>query len=392
MIVSIVINLGILAFFKYFNFFQNSLVRLLNLMGFDMIGSYFNIILPVGISFYTFQTMSYTIDVYKQRIKPENNFLNYCLYVSFFPQLIAGPIERGSRLLPQIRHPRQISFEMFSSGVQLMLVGYAKKIVIADGVSSFVNQVFRGQELTPFCILMGCYAFALQIYGDFSGYTDIARGCARVMGFELCSNFRRPYLSVNPKEFWSRWHISLSEWLRDYLYVPLGGNRGTIFRQCRNLMITMLLGGFWHGAAFTFILWGMFHGVVLIIYHVLSHSVSSANGVRSGIIKGLETILFFHVICFGWLIFRAESVTQIKLFISTLFTKPWVMIITPQIKYVISIGLILFAIQLYQERRKIDEFWKDFSPPLKVSFNLILIYALILLGNSQTNEFIYFQF
>ena len=241
---AVAISLGLLGFFKYFNFFADSLVHLLNVLGFGATPFALRILLPVGISFFTFQALAYTIDIYRGKETVQRNFPLFALYISFFPQLVAGPIERSTRLIPQLKKRRVVTKEMIASASQLILVGYFKKIFLADGVAPVVNSIFEKPDgLCGLALLMGAYLFALQIYGDFSGYTDIARGVARLFGIELCLNFRQPYFASNITDFWRRWHISLSSWLRDYLYIPLGGNRKGMGRTYLNLMLTMLLGG-----------------------------------------------------------------------------------------------------------------------------------------------------
>ena len=262
---SICVNLGILGFFKYFGFFAESFASLLNSFGFQSSTPFFNIVLPVGISFYTFQTMSYTIDVYRRKLPATRNFFDFALFVSFFPQLVAGPIERATKLLPQVLQPRKFSQSNFVEGFYLIILGLFKKVVIADNMAPIVNYIFSRDvsTLSGAEVLVGVYAFAFQIYGDFAGYTDIARGVAKWLGFDLMLNFRMPYFATSPSDFWQRWHISLSSWLRDYLYIPLGGNRQGTLLTYRNLMLTMVLGGLWHGAAWTFVAWGFFHGLIL---------------------------------------------------------------------------------------------------------------------------------
>jgi len=259
-------NLSILGFFKYFNFFVGDLTALINYFGFSFQTHSLNIILPVGISFYTFQTMSYTIDIYRDKLRPTRRFFDFALFVAFFPQLVAGPIERARNLLPQILSPRTFSVDRFYEGCYLIFWGLFQKIVIADNLAKMVVPVFGDWQYESGKVLLALYAFAFQIFCDFAGYSNIARGLGRVMGFEIMVNFRLPYFATNPREFWRRWHISLSSWLRDYLYIPLGGSRkGAIF-TCRNILITMLLGGLWHGAAWTFVFWGVYHSFLLVAH------------------------------------------------------------------------------------------------------------------------------
>jgi len=315
LVVSVCVNLGILGFFKYYDFFAESLVELLHLVGLRPDPFTLGVVLPVGISFYTFQTLSYTIDIYRGRLEPVRNLLDFGLFVSFFPQLVAGPIERARNLLPQIQRPRRIDRDQVGAALWLILWGYFKKVVIADRMALIVNPVFadhtsyQGLEL-----LVALLAFTVQIYGDFSGYTDIARGLAKLMGFELMVNFKLPYFAVDPSDFWRRWHVSLSSWLRDYLYIPLGGNRGGVLRTQRNLALTMLLGGLWHGAAWNFVIWGGYHGALLAIYRWADREPIHADPWGPGrprVAVLARMALMFVLTVLGWLIFRAESAGQI---------------------------------------------------------------------------------
>ncbi len=312
LLASVGVNLGILGSFKYFNFFLDSAASLLSAIGLEPNLPVLRIILPVGISFYTFQTLSYTIDIYRKKIEPTRNFIDFALFVSFFPQLVAGPIERAANLLPQICRPRRITKERVLTGLNLVLLGYFKKIAIADTMAPIVNGVFADPSgMSSGQILTGVYAFALQIYGDFSGYTDIARGISRMLGFELMENFNAPYLSRNITEFWRRWHISLSSWLKDYLYISLGGNRLGKARTYINLMLTMFLGGLWHGAAWTFAVWGLLHGLLLAGHkRILGDNKidTSWPGTASGWIADIVKIFVtFHTVVLLWVIFRAED-------------------------------------------------------------------------------------
>jgi len=265
--VSIVASLGMLGFFKYWGFFIDSTTAFLSAVGLSVSVPVLEILLPVGISFYTFQTMSYTIDVYRGETKPTKNLADFALYVAYFPQLVAGPIERSSSLLPQILERRARREGDFAEGLSLVMLGLFMKVVVADNLALIANGGFSEHEdVTGADALMGVYAFAFQIYGDFAGYSLIARGVSKWLGIDLMTNFKMPYLARNPSDFWQRWHISLSSWLRDYLYIPLGGNRGKKWKVYRNLMLTMLIGGLWHGAGWTFICWGGLHGILLCIY------------------------------------------------------------------------------------------------------------------------------
>lgn len=270
--VSIVGNLGVLAFFKYFGFFVESANSALASLGLDVSGPLLEVLLPVGISFYTFQTLAYTVDVYRGDIEPERSLLDFAVFVTYFPQLVAGPIERAERLLPQLKHRRDLpDADRLVSGLGLIGLGLFRKVVIADGVAGAVNGIYEDPaSSSAVALVVAAVGFTLQVYGDFAGYTDIARGTSRLLGIELMRNFREPFLSRNITEFWRRWHISLSEWLRDYLYIPLGGNRGSSRRTEINLMITMVLGGLWHGAGWGFVLWGALHGIALVVHRRFS--------------------------------------------------------------------------------------------------------------------------
>lgn len=325
LIYSVTVNLAILGFFKYFNFFAENLQILLdNLFHYTLNEWTIRVVLPVGISFFTFQTMSHTIDVYRRKIPASESLIELAVYVAFFPQLVAGPIERGEHLLPQFQRPRMLSRQAFQEGLWLIVWGLYKKVVVADNLARLVNQAFgpydRGQfsagSTDGLYLLLAIYAFAFQIYGDFSGYTDIARGTARLMGFDIMLNFNLPYFSKTPSEFWQRWHISLSSWLRDYLYIPLGGNRGGTWMTYRNLLITMLLGGLWHGAAWTFVLWGAFHGLILVIYRVFSVGTQK----RGFFISFLQGLLMFHLVCLGWLLFRAQNLPTVWFMLKSILT------------------------------------------------------------------------
>ena len=307
LMVSLVTNLGILGFFKYFGFFVGSAAGALTTLGFEVDWSVLTIVLPVGISFYTFQTMAYTIDVYRRRLEPTSDFLAFAVYVSFFPQLVAGPIERAQRLLPQLTKARRATRSQLASGLVLILIGLARKIAIADVAAPAVDRVFADlSSATAIATLGGVLLFSLQIYADFAGYSDIARGTARMLGIDLMINFEHPYFSTNIADFWRRWHISLSTWLRDYLYIPLGGNRQGPVKTYRNLMLTMLLGGLWHGAAWTFVVWGGIHGFALAVHRRWKETREprAKHGRTAATLGWLATMM---VVVLAWVFFRAAS-------------------------------------------------------------------------------------
>lgn len=320
--ISLGVNLGVLAIFKYLDFFRNSLEELAVSIGWQLDWPTLNLILPIGISFYTFQTLSYSIDVYRGKLTAERDWLRFATYVIFFPQLVAGPIVRASEFLPQLATDRTWCFDQFRKGFGLMLLGFFKKLVIADNIGVLVDHLFDNPGIytaVNAAAVMVLYAF--QIYGDFSGYSDIAIGVALMMGFVFPTNFRFPYFAISFSDFWRRWHITLSTWLRDYVYIPLGGNRGSHFATARNLMTTMLLGGLWHGANWTFVIWGGLHGVLLILQRVWSGwnrtpmiVVDSAGHRRGSIrqvaIEATKMISVFVCVCLAWVIFRSNDFDQ----------------------------------------------------------------------------------
>ncbi len=393
LLVSMVSNLGILGFFKYFNFFADNLVVLLQSLGVAMAPRHLNIILPVGISFYTFQTMSYTLDIYRRQMRPTRNFLDFATFVSFFPQLVAGPIERASRLLPQIQNPRIITRADMSSGTWLVAWGLFKKCVIADNLAVLVDGAFGAAAPSGAVTLVALYAFAFQIFCDFSGYSDIARGLARWMGVDLMVNFNNPYFALNPKDFWARWHISLSSWLRDYLYIPLGGSRKGRRRTYINLALTMLLGGLWHGAAWTFIAWGAFHGLLLVGYHAWVQRFSPKGTVDSGRWIWLRRIGMFHLVCVGWLFFRASSMGQAGEMWTRIFTGfAWDARAGDMLLALIVFCLPLWLVQVLQVKTGDLEAAPQLSLLPRVALYATMILMFLALGNTGGGAFIYFQF
>ena len=322
--VSIAVNLGILGFFKYFNFFIDSAASALTSIGLEPHLPVLRVILPVGISFYTFRTMTYTIDIYRGTLAATKNVVDYALFVSYFPELLAGPIERASNLLPQISTPRQITREKVLTGLNLVLLGYFKKVAIADTLAPIVDHIFGSSVgMSSGELWTGVYAYTFQIYGDFSGYTDIARGISRILGFEIMENFNAPYLSRSITEFWRRWHISLSTWFRDYLYIPLGGNQRGKVRTYANLIFTMLLCGLWHGAAWTFVLWGLLQGVYLAFDRIiLSGNRRDFAWPRNPLGWGVDIVkmlVTFHLVALAWILFRAPSLESALLYLGGLF-------------------------------------------------------------------------
>ena len=404
LMVSLITQLGLLAVFKYFNFFADSLSAALSSIGIQSSSLHLNIVLPVGISFYTFQSLSYTIDIYRRQFKPTDRFSDFALFVAYFPQLQAGPIERARQIIPQLTRPRQITIDQVSSGLFLIVVGFFKKIAIADGVSPVVDQIFNSSgRVTWIDVIVGTFLFAVQIYCDFSGYTDIARGISKLLGINMVVNFNQPYFATNPQDFWRRWHISLSTWLRDYLYVPLGGNHGRLAFVCRNLMITMLLGGLWHGAAWNFVLWGLYQGGALCIYRIWSHYRSDrplerdveVRWVAMGVVRHLAAIaIFFVIVCYGWLLFRAHSLAQIVEFSTLLVTDFGNLDYgggAPRLSSILGMAL-LFGMEVVQYWKGDAFYYRRFPVPIR-GFLIAAIIVVTMMGMSnEPAQFIYFQF
>ena len=393
--VSVCTNLGILGFFKYYDFFAGSLAALMRVLGLEPDPFTLGILLPVGISFYTFQTMSYTIDIYRGKLAPVKSPIDFALFVAFFPQLVAGPIERARNLLPQIAQPRRVDRDQVGAGLWLILWGYFKKAVIADRMALIVNPIFAEHtEFQGLELVVALLAFTVQIYGDFSGYSDIARGLAKLLGFELMVNFKLPYFAINPSDFWLRWHVSLSSWLRDYLYFPLGGNRGGTLRTQRNLAVTMLLGGLWHGAAWNFVIWGGYHGALLAIYRWLDSAPVHADPWRSGRPRWRILVMMavmFVLTVLGWLLFRADSAGQILYFLGNLhrgagetgrdLLYTWFYFSWP-----------LIPVQLLQYRTGNLLAVTTLPAPIRIPIYCLLFCGIVVFGVHESMEFIYFQF
>lgn len=395
--VSICANLGLLGVFKYFNFFIDSIESLLQGLGWQQQFPSLSIVLPVGISFYTFQTMSYTIDIYRKELKATDRFFDFALFVSYFPQLVAGPIERASQLLPKILAPRKLYFTQSSRGLYLILFGLFKKIAIADSIAKSVNAVYETTaKVSSLDIIVATILFALQIYCDFSGYSDIARGVSKLFGIELMYNFNLPYFSRNPSQFWRRWHISLSSWLRDYLYIPLGGNRrGNVYQ---NLMLTMVLGGLWHGAGWNFILWGFYQGLLLCIYRFFDKSnLTSKFYLRyfSPLInRVIATVIFFVFTCYGWLLFRSNSFAQIFNFTQILLTNfSWNFsgFVKPTFAGIISVPLLIIY-ESWEFYVGNPRFYLNFPSLFRGAFLGLLFFLMVMGMSNEPAQFIYFQF
>lgn len=392
---SILCNLGILGFFKYYNFFITSATDFLSVLGLNANPVLLSFALPLGISFYTFQTMSYSIDVYRGQLKPTRNFLDFALFVSFFPQLVAGPIERATRLLPQVLGERKITMEMLQQGAFLVLLGFFKKIFVADNLSYIIDPVFASNSSNGFQILVATYAFMFQIYCDFSGYSDIARGIAKFMGFELMLNFRQPILSVNIIEVWKSWHISLTSWLRDYLYIPLGGNKVSEFRQHINNIIIFFASGLWHGAAWTYVFWGVYNGIVTSIHKVIHPYIPVLPGDNIKIIYIIKTTvkIIFTAALFGFsgMFFRCQSLEQITIFLHNIVFEFGQLDGEMFIKFVRFI-FVLLLIEIHQYANKNEFSIFQLRTVTRVALYLVVFYSIIILGNFNKNEFIYFVF
>jgi len=396
--ISLFSNLGILGFFKYFNFFIDSAEATIQTLGMSAAFWHLDIVLPVGISFYTFQTMSYTIDIYRRQMSATNRFLDFALFVSFFPQLVAGPIERASKLLPCLLQPRQLSLDQSTRGIYLILFGLFKKVAVADSLAVSVNAIYETKGTVSWLdVVLATFLFAGQIYGDFSGYSDIARGVSKLFGVELMVNFNLPYFAQNPSEFWHRWHISLSTWLRDYLYIPLGGNRLGERRTYQNLMTTMVLGGLWHGAAWHFVLWGFYHGTLLCVHRVFTTIFKRKPKVKKkqGFVGSFVAILFFFVLtCYGWLLFRANSLTQVISFTQILILDFGNLALSiPQPTFSGLLGLpFLMSYEVIEYYAGHQYFYRR-SPAMMRGLLYAILTILILMGTSnEPAQFIYFQF
>jgi len=396
-------SLGILFFFKYFNFFSESVNAVLDNINVFYEVPVYNLLLPVGISFYTFQTLSYTIDVYKGEKSPEPHFGIFALYVSFFPQLVAGPIERSTNLLPQFFKKVEFSYDRIRDGIYLMAWGFFKKVVIADRLSEYVNTVYNDPSAYGSgTIVIGTIFFAFQIYCDFSGYSDIAIGSAKVLGFDLMKNFNRPYLAKNIREFWQRWHISLSSWFRDYLYIPLGGNRVAKWRWWYNLFITFLISGLWHGANWTFVVWGGLHGLYQVFEIWTSKSRIALKEKVAPVIsfqlyKALEIAITVFLAWFAWIFFRANTISDAFIVVKRIF------VFNPSEKInlfyfksdmVLSIILIglLFFIEVLEERIGLWNKLQSLHKFYKWAMLVLIILSIFILGKWNDVDFLYFQF
>jgi D-alanyl-lipoteichoic acid acyltransferase DltB (MBOAT superfamily) len=391
---SLAVNLGLLGFFKYYNFFISSLQSGLNSINIDIDTWSLNIILPVGISFYTFQTLSYSIDVYNEKIKPTNSFIDFAAFVSFFPQLVAGPIERASNLLPQFQKRRLFNFEQARTGISMIVYGLFKKVVVADRLAIYVNQVYGDiGSYNTISLIIATIFFSFQIYCDFSGYSLIARGTAKLFGLELMLNFNRPYLSTSIPDFWRRWHISLSTWFKDYVYIPLGGNRKGIGRNYINLCIVFLVSGLWHGANWTFVFWGGLHGLFQV-GTVFFRKLDKDKKLLKRVPVCISIISVFFLMNFAWIFFRAESIYDAFFYIGRIlafdfnFNLIQVCAEKGPLNLFLSFAVIFLLLVSYILPNDLE-----LNTSIRyISFNVITILIIIILGINGKAEFIYFQF
>ena len=406
---SILVNLGFLGFFKYYNFFLDNFITAFSFFGQEIQSNSLNIILPVGISFYTFQTLSYTIDVYKRKLDPTKDFIAFSAFVSFFPQLVAGPIERATNLLPQFYNKRTFDYSKAVDGMRQILWGLFKKIVIADNCAEYANLIFNNSaDYSGSTLVLGAIFFTFQIYGDFSGYSDIAIGTSRLFGFDLMRNFNFPYFSRDIAEFWRRWHISLSTWFRDYLYIPLGGSRGGTWMKVRNTFIIFIVSGFWHGANWTFIVWGALNAIYFLPLLLTNNNRNNLETVAQGkllpSIKELSfMILTFGLTVFAWIFFRAENIGHAWHFIQDMFIG-----LTHKSGYVQTINLLYWEIGLAiptiillfilvewlgrEGQYAIAQIGKNWYRPIRWLFYSIIIFLIGMFMPSVESPFIYFQF
>ena len=402
--ISITANLGFLGFFKYYNFFLDNFITAFSFFGTSINIQGLNIILPVGISFYTFQTLSYTIDVYKRKLEPTKDFIAFSAFVSFFPQLVAGPIERATNLLPQFYKKRSFDYNKAIDGLRQVLWGLFKKIVIADNCAQFANEIFNySADYSGSTLLLGAIFFTFQIYGDFSGYSDIAIGTSRLFGFNLKQNFAFPYFSRDIAEFWRRWHISLSTWFRDYLYIPLGGSRGGTWMKIRNTFAIFIVSGFWHGANWTFIVWGALNALYFLPLLLLNKNRTNTNTVAEG--KYFPTFkeffqigITFSLTVLAWIFFRSENIGHALHYLSTIFSKS--LLSFPNfsqmgLAFKTIILIVIFIIIEWLGRDKqyaIENIITVKNNYLRYILYISIIITIMLMGNFNENQFIYFQF
>lgn len=400
--ISILVNLGFLGFFKYYNFFLDNFITAFSFFGREIKANSLNIILPVGISFYTFQTLSYTIDIYRKKLEPTKDFVAFAAFVSFFPQLVAGPIERAVYLLPQFYRKRKFDYSKAADGMRQMIWGLFKKIVIADNCAEYANMIFNNSDqYSGASLFIGVLFFTFQIYGDFSGYSDIAIGTARLFGFDLMRNFAFPYFSRDIAEFWRRWHISLSTWFRDYLYIPLGGSRGGTWMKIRNTFIIFVVSGFWHGANWTFIIWGALNAIYFLPLMLKNKNRNNLEIVAQGkklptLKEFLNMLATFLATIFAWIFFRAESISHAFSYLAGIFTdfKSYFSAET-YANYTKLLFFILFFILMEWNGREqqyaLENLGLKWKRPIRYAFYYVLLFSIYWFGGKE-QQFIYFQF
>lgn len=397
---SILVNLGFLGFFKYYNFFIDNFVEAFSFLGASIQPNTLNIILPVGISFYTFQTLSYTIDVYKRKLEPTQDIVSFLAFVSFFPQLVAGPIERATHLLPQFYKKREFHYSKAVDGCRQILWGLFKKVVIADQCAQYANDIFNNAtDYSGSTLIMGALFFTFQIYGDFSGYSDIAIGTSRLFGFDLKQNFATPYFSRDIAEFWRRWHISLATWFRDYLYIPLGGSRGGAWMKVRNTFIIFLVSGFWHGANWTFIIWGLLNAIYFLPLLLLNRNRNNLGVIAGNRLLPSVRELFsmagtFGITVFAWIFFRANSLTHALAYVRGIFSEGLVTLPEVRPSDLIATIIIFMSVEWLGRRDKhaLENILVQRYRVIKWSFYLLIFALILVYSNESTQEFIYFQF
>ena len=395
---SVGVNLGFLGMFKYYNFFASSFAELLNGVGFKASPFLLDVVLPVGISFYTFHGLSYVIDIYYKRIKAEYNFVDYSLFVSYFPLLVAGPIERATHLLPQVKVKRHFEYEKAKQGLYQLLWGLFKKVVIADTCATYANAIFDNYpSMNSLSLVLGAVYFAFQIYGDFSGYSDMALGMSKLFGIDLLKNFNYPYFSRDIAEFWRRWHISLSSWFKDYLYIPLGGSKGSKFKQVRNVFIIFVVSGFWHGANWTYLAWGFLNAVYFLPLLLLKRNRNNIEATRlhwnlESLNTVFQIVLTFSLSCIAWVFFRAKSITDALLYLKGVVTNGDFVsqyLSNERYNYELLLMILLFIWVEWNNRFKEEPISGKYS---SVKLALCLAAILALGTYSDYKEFIYFQF
>lgn len=391
--ISLTVNLGILGIFKYLNFLINSSNTLIETVGFSYAIPGVELLLPVGISFYTFQSLSYMIDIHRGGLKPRQKFVDYALFVSFFPQLVAGPIVRASEFFKQLDEKRNFSFTRAQTGIFIITLGLVKKVVFADNLALIVDPVFNSPEtVSGFQTLIAVYAFAFQIYFDFSGYTDIAIGVALLLGFQFPKNFNHPYVAISIQDFWRRWHMTLSRWLRDYLYISLGGNRNGTWKTQRNLFLTMFLGGLWHGASWNFAIWGMLHGVYLAIERKISNYHWLSWNLENKAVRFIKWLMIFNLICFAWIFFRADDMYQSMQILKN------IMNIAEGIRFknIFNMSFLLVISLIIIHKLSFNFNFSERCSNMKtfefVFWQTTFILMLILFGAKEAESFMYFQF